>query len=101
MGNPEPSRQARAVGNVLVQTVAPMPLPVASVRDWDCQCQQCFDQTVAKWQLSLLHEEQCKRARTPPQADPEDAPSVITPNMKGAKTATRDVRGPGTVWIDN
>ena len=37
------ARQARAAGNVLVQTVAPMPLPVASVRDWDCQCQQCFD----------------------------------------------------------
>ena len=36
--------------------------------------QQCFDQTVAKWQLSLLDEEQCKQARTPPQADPKDTP---------------------------
>ena len=42
------ARQARAVGNILVQSVAPMPLPVTSVRDWDCQRQQHFDQTVAK-----------------------------------------------------
>ena len=49
-----------------------MPLPVASVRDWDCQCQQRFDQTVAKQQSSPLDEEQCKRARTPPQVDPKD-----------------------------
>ena len=68
------ARQARAVGNVPVQKVAPMPLPVTSVRDWDHQRQQCFDQTVAKRQSSLLDEEQCKRARTPPQADPKDAP---------------------------
>ena len=51
-----------------------MLLPVASVRDWDCQCQQCFDQTVAKQQSSLLDEEQRKQARTPPQADPKDTP---------------------------
>ena len=42
------ARQTRAVGNIPVQSVALMPLPVTSVRDWDCQCQQCFDQTVAK-----------------------------------------------------
>ena len=42
------ARQARAAGNVPVQSVAPMPLLVTSVRDWDCQCQQRFDQTVAK-----------------------------------------------------
>ena len=42
------ARQARAAGNVPVQSVAPMPLPVASVRDWDRQCQQHFDQTVVK-----------------------------------------------------
>ena len=34
------ARHARAVGNVPVQSVALMPLPVASVRDWDCQRQQ-------------------------------------------------------------
>ena len=51
-----------------------MPLPVTSVRDWDRQCQQRFDQTVAKRQSSPLDEEQRKRARTPPQADPKDAP---------------------------
>ena len=67
------ARQARAVGNVPVQSVAPMPLPVASVRDWDHQHQQHFDQTVAKRQSSPLDEEQRKRARTPPQADPKDA----------------------------
>ena len=54
------ARQARAAGNVLVQSVAPMPLPLASVRDWDHQCQQRFDQTVAKQQSSPLDEEQCK-----------------------------------------
>ena len=48
MGDPEPSQTSQAVGNIPVQTVALMPLPVASVRDWDCQCQQHFDQTVAK-----------------------------------------------------
>ena len=42
------ARQAGAAGNVPVQSVAPMPLPVTSVRDWDHQCQQRFDQTVAK-----------------------------------------------------
>ena len=68
------ARQARAAGIVQVQSVAPMPLPVASVMDWDCQCQQHFDQTMAKRQSSPLDEEQCKRARTPPQADPKDAP---------------------------
>ena len=68
------ARQARAAGNVPVQSVAPKSLPVASVRDWDCQRQQRFDQTVAKQQSSLLDEEQRKQARTPPQADPEDAP---------------------------
>ena len=42
------ARQARAVGNIPVQSVALMPLPVTSVRDWDRQCQQHFDQTMAK-----------------------------------------------------
>ena len=42
------ARQARAAGNVPVQSVAPMPLPVTSVRDWDRQRQQHFDQTMAK-----------------------------------------------------
>ena len=67
------ARQARAMGNVPVQSVVPMLLPVNSVRDWDHQCQQSVDQTVAKWQSSPLDEEQCKQARTPPQANPEDA----------------------------
>ena len=42
------ARQARVAGDIPVQSVAPMPLPVTSVRDWDCQCQQCLEQTVAK-----------------------------------------------------
>ena len=54
------ARQARAAGNIPVQSVALMPLPVTSVRDWDRQCQQCFDQTVAKRQSSLLDKEQRK-----------------------------------------
>ena len=42
------ARQARAAGNVPVQSVALMPLPVALVRDWDHQHKQHFDQTMAK-----------------------------------------------------
>ena len=53
-------RQARAADNIPVQSVAPMPLPVASVRDWDHQRQQHFDQTMAKRQSSPLDEKQCK-----------------------------------------
>ena len=68
------ARQARAAGNVPVQMVARMPLPVASVRDWDRQLQQHLDQTVAKWQSSPLDEKQCKQTRTPPQANPKDTP---------------------------
>ena len=48
------ARQARGMGNIPVQSVAPKPLPVTSVRDWDPQCLQRFDQMVAKWQLSPL-----------------------------------------------
>ena len=68
------ARQARAANNIPVQMVAPMPLPFATVRDLDCQHQQHFDQTVAKWQSSPLDGEQRKWARTPPQADPDDTP---------------------------
>ena len=42
------ARQARMVNNIPVQMVASMPLPFATVRDLDRQCQQHFDQTVAK-----------------------------------------------------
>ena len=42
------ARGARAAGHVPVQSVAPMQLPFASVRDLDCQCQWCHDQTLAK-----------------------------------------------------
>ena len=61
-------------GNLTVQSVTPMLLLFMTVRDLDCQCQQCFDQAVAKRQSSLLNGEQCKQAKTPPQADPHDAP---------------------------
>ena len=83
------ARQARAAGNIPVQSVALMPLPVTSVRDWDCQCQQCFDQTVAKQQSSPLDEEQCKRARTPPQADTADAPIQDHAQHEGHKNCDR------------
>ena len=62
--------QARTMGSVPVQPVAPMPLPFTSVRDLDRQRQQHFK----KWQSSPLDGEQCKWARTPPQPDPEGAP---------------------------
>ena len=42
------ARQARMAGNIPVQSVAPMLLPLVTVRDLDHQCQQCFDQTVGK-----------------------------------------------------
>ena len=83
------ARQARAAGNIPVQLVAPMPLPVASVRDWDCQHQQPFDQMVAKWQSSPLDEEQRKRARTPPQADPKDTPVWEHAQCEGRKNRDR------------
>ena len=66
-----------------------MPLPVASVRDWDRQCQQHFDQTVAKRQSSPLDEEQCKQARTPPQANIEDAPIWDHAQHEGCKNCDR------------
>ena len=58
------------------QSVAPTPLPFASIRDLDCQCQQRHDQTMAKCQSSPLGGEQRKRAKTPLQPDPYDAPDV-------------------------
>ena len=61
---------------VPVQSVAPTPLPFASIRDLDSQHQQCHDQTMAKCQSSPLDGEQQKRAKTPPQPDPYDAPNV-------------------------
>ena len=58
------------------QSVAPTPLPFSSVRDLDRQCQQHHDQTMAKRQSSPLGGEQRKRAKTPLQLDPYDAPDV-------------------------
>ena len=58
------------------QSVAPMPLPFASVRDLDHQYQQHHDQMIAKCQSSPLGGEQLKRAKTLPQPDPYDAPDV-------------------------
>ena len=57
-------------------TPPPQEVPVfESVRDLDRQCQWQFNQTVAKQQSSSLEDEQRKRAKTPLQPDPEDAPS--------------------------
>ena len=50
--------EARARKQVPVQSVAPTPLPFASVRDLDCQHQQRHDQTMAKHQSSPLDGEQ-------------------------------------------
>ena len=54
------ARQARVSGHILVQSVAPMLLLFASVRDLDGQRQQHHDQTLAKHQSSPLNREQCK-----------------------------------------
>ena len=70
------AKEARARKQVPVQSVAPTLLPFASVRDLDRQCQQRHDQMMAKCQSSVLDGEQRKRAKTPPQPDPYDAPNV-------------------------
>ena len=67
------ARGARVAGHVPVQSVAPMQLPFASVRDLDRQHQRRHDQTLAKQQPSPLEGEQCKWAKMPPQPDPHDA----------------------------
>ena len=70
------AKEARACKWVPVQSVAPTPLPFASVRDLDRQRQQRHDQTMAKRQSSPLDGEQQKRAKTPPQPDPYNTPDV-------------------------
>ena len=70
------AEEARARKQVPVQSVAPTPLPFASVRDLDHQRQHRHDQTMAKHQSSPLDGEQRKRAKTPPQPDHYDAPNV-------------------------
>ena len=69
------ARQARMPRQIPVQSVAPMPLPFASMRDLVRQHQQCHDQTLAKCQSFLLDGEQCKWAKTPLQPNPHDAPN--------------------------
>ena len=70
------AEEARARKWVPVQSVAPTPLPFTSDRDLDRQHQQHHDQTMAKCQSSPLDGEQRKRAKTPPQPDPYNAPNV-------------------------
>ena len=70
------AEEAKACQWAPEQSVAPTPLPFASVRDLDRQRQQHHDQTLAKCQSSPLGGEQWKRAKTPPQLDPYDAPDV-------------------------
>ena len=48
------AEEAKARQQVPKQSVAPTPLPFASVRDLDRQCQQHHDQTLAKRQSSQL-----------------------------------------------
>ena len=67
------ARGARAAAQVPVQSVVPMQLPFASVRDLDRQCQLCHDQTLAKQHPYPLEAEQRKQAKMPPQPDPNDA----------------------------
>ena len=54
------ARGAKVAAQVPVQSVAPMQLPFVSVRDLDCQCQLCHDQTLAERHPSPLEAEQCK-----------------------------------------
>ena len=70
------AEEAKACQQVPEQSVAPTPLPFTTVRDLDCQCQQCHDQTLAKHQSSPLGGEQQKRAKMPVQPDPYHAPDV-------------------------
>ena len=70
------AEEARAHKWVPIQSVAPMPLPFASIRDLDCQRQQRHDQTMAKCQSSPLDWKQRKRAKMLPQPYPYDAPNM-------------------------
>ena len=70
------AEEAKACQRASRQSVAPTPLPFASVRDLDRQRQQRHDQTMAKHQSSPLGGEQRKRAKMPLQPDPYDAPNV-------------------------
>ena len=67
------AEEAKAHQRAPEQSVAPTPLPFASVRDLD---RQRHNQTLAKCQSSPLGGEQRKIAKTPPQPDPYDAPDV-------------------------
>ena len=70
------AEEARARKRVPVQSVALTLLPFTSIRDLDCQHQQRHDQTMAKCQSSPLDGEQQKRAKTPLQPNPYNAPDV-------------------------
>ena len=70
------AEEARACKWLPIQSVALTPLPFASIRDLDHQCQQHHDQMMAKCQSSPLDGEQWKRAKTLPQPGPYDAPNV-------------------------
>ena len=68
------AKEAKACQWASGQSVALTPLPFASVRDR--QRQQRHDQMMARCQSSPLGGEQRKRAKTPPQPDPYNAPDV-------------------------
>ena len=67
------ARATQVADQIPVQSVTLMSLPFTSVRDLDCQCQLRHDQTVVKRQPSPLEVERHKRAKTPPQLDPQGA----------------------------
>ena len=66
-----------------MQSVVPMQLPFASVKDLDCQHQLRHDQTLAKRHPSPLKAEQRKQAKMPPQPDPHNA-------FNGGRTQTTE-----------
>ena len=84
------AKEAGALGQVPVQSVAPIPLPFTSVRDLDRQRQQRHDQTMAKHQSSPLDGEQRKQTKTLPQPDPHDAPDVGQTLAEQGKSRDRD-----------
>ena len=88
------ARATRVADQIPVQSVAPMSLPFTSVWDLDHQRQWHHDQTVVKRQPSPLEAEQHKRAKTPPQPDPQGVPE-----RGRAQETTRESRDRGHSWI--
>ena len=91
------AEEVRACKRVPIQSVAPTPLPFASVRDLDRQCQQHHDQMMAKHQSSPLDGEQQKRAKTLPNQTPTTPPMLDAVGQNRTRVGTMVAQGQG--WI--